>query len=405
MISTLEILPDEILLDICRYLHSGDVLYALYNLNARLNRTVTSYCEHVSFHQTFYLQCEYLCKEVVPRMDYLIQSLIICELESPLFERTFQTHGAYINLEKITFVNWTDTKLVKFLSNLHDLEQLRKFIIKSFNVTGHIDHRRVLGSIFGANENRLTSVCFNAECDWLDLTVKTTKMSNGEIFPAFPNLLELEIELERINDFYELIEMIPSVEYIHASFKDPRSDQKPIEKNFPNLKKLSIYSMSHFMQWENFHALMKMVPTVETLLLVIITRDARLIDQKELFNIMPLSVTDLNFSMCLQGDHDRVDITSKSILQSWSSRPVSLITNEKHRRSFFYTVPYPYHRLALRSSYHQSMINTQHHCNFNKIQHLHIYDTIALAEALPIIQQCRRVVDLYISISRRIPGL
>ncbi|CAF2537512.1 unnamed protein product [Rotaria sp. Silwood2] len=72
-----EELPDEIILEICRFLSSTDVLYSLFNLNSRLNRTIFIYRQHVVLRRTSFIQFEYVCLNVLPTIGSTIRSLSI----------------------------------------------------------------------------------------------------------------------------------------------------------------------------------------------------------------------------------------------------------------------------------------------------------------------------------------
>ncbi|CAF4228808.1 unnamed protein product [Adineta steineri] len=49
--STLEMLSDELLLEICKYLLYGDILRSFVELNSRMTRMITQYSQHVLLHK------------------------------------------------------------------------------------------------------------------------------------------------------------------------------------------------------------------------------------------------------------------------------------------------------------------------------------------------------------------
>src|SRR5262249_7622069 len=75
--STLEILPDEILLEICKYLLSSDILYSFFGLNNRMTRMIAQYRRDVSFYRTSISKFDYLCLNVLPQIGSQIRSLVI----------------------------------------------------------------------------------------------------------------------------------------------------------------------------------------------------------------------------------------------------------------------------------------------------------------------------------------
>ena len=49
-ISIFEILPDELILNIGKYLRSADVLYSFFNLNTRLNKAINGCYSHLDLN-------------------------------------------------------------------------------------------------------------------------------------------------------------------------------------------------------------------------------------------------------------------------------------------------------------------------------------------------------------------
>ncbi|CAF2393856.1 unnamed protein product [Rotaria sp. Silwood2] len=88
--TTFEILPDEIILEICRYLHCSHVLYSFFDLNTRLNKTITSYCQHVWFRRASYKQLLYIYQYILPRIGSSVLSLTIHPLHQVSFPSSFK---------------------------------------------------------------------------------------------------------------------------------------------------------------------------------------------------------------------------------------------------------------------------------------------------------------------------
>jgi hypothetical protein len=71
--SILEILPDEILLEVCKHLLFSDILYSFTGLNYRMTRMIIQYRQHFSFHKTSLSKCDYLCINVLPQIGFEIR--------------------------------------------------------------------------------------------------------------------------------------------------------------------------------------------------------------------------------------------------------------------------------------------------------------------------------------------
>ncbi|CAF2071398.1 unnamed protein product [Rotaria magnacalcarata] len=55
-VSTFETLPDEMILHVCQYRRGGEILHSFFNLNSRLNSTITNFCHYVNLTNLTYQQ-------------------------------------------------------------------------------------------------------------------------------------------------------------------------------------------------------------------------------------------------------------------------------------------------------------------------------------------------------------
>ncbi|CAF2837816.1 unnamed protein product [Rotaria sp. Silwood2] len=76
-ISNFESLPDELLLEVCKYLLCVDVLFSFDNLNTRMTCMISDYYRHVSLHKASYTQSHELCSKILPNIGAQIKTLII----------------------------------------------------------------------------------------------------------------------------------------------------------------------------------------------------------------------------------------------------------------------------------------------------------------------------------------
>ena len=90
------IFPDEIILKMCRYLSWFDIFIAFYNLNTRLNQTISGYLNYVSFGEDCCLkQFQYGCSLLLDHQSSLflfIRTLTISNRGSPLAAKYFLSH-------------------------------------------------------------------------------------------------------------------------------------------------------------------------------------------------------------------------------------------------------------------------------------------------------------------------
>ncbi|CAF0959250.1 unnamed protein product [Rotaria sordida] len=395
--TTLEMLPDEMLLEICRYLHSGDVLYSFFGLNSRLNRTIAFYRQHVSLHKTFYMQFIHIFTIILPQIELSIRSLVIFELESPLFFESFKNNHSYQCLEKLTLVNWTDEKLILFVDTLHGMKHFHKLLIQALDLTESVTNINLLRKILGTNDNQLTHVCFDHECDALNLTDE----ENCEM--SFPNIIQLDIELQTTNDLLKLVRITPNVEQLHLTFKRPWVKVSFDQHIFSYLTELNVYAMSWFSTFDDLKTLIQISPTIENFSFVLVTRDYSMIDGQCVLSLVSTYVKQFSYSICYHSSDKDDKFDPINIIKSWKSIPIAYSINENDKRIFLHTISYEVSRLSLRSLFNKQMSANLNSQTYRKVRHLHVYDTIALKEIAGIVRHCRQILDLIISI-RALPS-
>ena len=129
----LEFLPDELLLEICRYLHCSHVLYSFFNLNSRLNQTITSYCRHVWFRRASYRQLLHIYDSILPQIGPAIISLTIHPLHQSSFPLSFKFQLPNICpfLKHLTLTSWRSEYLLSYMmDSLRQMNCLEKLTIQ-----------------------------------------------------------------------------------------------------------------------------------------------------------------------------------------------------------------------------------------------------------------------------------
>jgi hypothetical protein len=123
-------LPDEIILEICHYLSWFDTVIAFYNLNTRLNRTLSGYVKHVSIGNNCYLKqfqdgCFFLFSNQ-SSLFFLIRTLTISNRGSPLAAKYFLSHipiQEMLYLEKLTLIELTGKEILSYLDVITNADQ------------------------------------------------------------------------------------------------------------------------------------------------------------------------------------------------------------------------------------------------------------------------------------------
>ena len=115
-------LPDEIILNICHYLSWFDVIIAFYNLNTRLNRTISGYFKDVFIGNNCHLkQFQHVCSLLFSYRSSIfnhIRTLTISNRGSPFAAKYFLSHipiQEMIYLEKLILIAFTGDEILSYL--------------------------------------------------------------------------------------------------------------------------------------------------------------------------------------------------------------------------------------------------------------------------------------------------
>jgi hypothetical protein len=179
-------LPDEIILEICHYLSWFDTVIAFYNLNTRLNRTLSGFLRHVSVGNNCYLKqfqdgCSFLLSNQ-SSLFFLIRTLTISNRGSPLAAKYFLSHipiQEMIYLEKLTLIQFTGNELLSYLdvigkdgqNTFQHLVTLRIYdppyinfcpLWKTWKEKGEYEST-IINQVLMANNQRLQTIIFNGK--------------------------------------------------------------------------------------------------------------------------------------------------------------------------------------------------------------------------------------------------
>ncbi|CAF0765737.1 unnamed protein product [Rotaria sp. Silwood1] len=389
--TTFEILPDEMILEICQYLHCSHVLYSLFDLNIRLNQTITFYCRHVWFRRASYKQLLYIYQYVLPRIGSSVLSLTLHPLHQASFPSSFkhQISNIFPNLINLTLTSWTSENLLSFIiDTLHEMKYLQKLIIQELSCSSSIRNIDFIEKIFNIKTNFLTDITFDYDCDSFDFI----NHSINNIISH--NILSLTIQLDTLMDLSILINFIPNIHRLDVSFKNSSLRKVCFNIILPFLKEFSVWAVRWYSQLVDLKSLLQIVPLIETFSLTISTRDFNLINGTKLLSILPSQLKQFNYTVCYYPSKNYDYSNINMIKTSWKSIPVIYSISDIDKRIFLHTLPYSSSRLTIRSSLAKNMPNKDMHSIYSKIDQIQVYMMMNLSDTFPIIGQCRRVREL-----------
>ncbi|CAF2981584.1 unnamed protein product [Rotaria sp. Silwood2] len=227
MISFLEVLPTEILFEIFDYLTAFDILYALINLNRRINHIVELYPLQLDFQQISRLKFDFICRYIQPKQ---IISIYFSDEFMPdqvkLFNKYFPDfHDRFIYLKKIKFIN-TSTILSNLSINVSSLS------IKTYLKTNNTDY--------------FISKILNQQAQYLTFLKVDGSYVFRSINTSFPLLKHLIIDYCTITEFHRILHYFKS-SLTHLNIFLDREDNLTI-LNFEHLSNSLIYLKINFSQ-------------------------------------------------------------------------------------------------------------------------------------------------------------
>lgn len=381
-ISHFLMLPDEILLEIYKYLLNSHVLYSFYGLNERLNASIRGYFHHISLADITYRQCDYLCRSILPEIGSEIHSLLISNcrsvLQCKMFSQYFSSQMSKIfpNLQKLILICFTADQLDSFLNTLDNLYSLNQ--IEVFDLL--TDQLNLFQRVVDTNSNRFTTIKFMT--NYLDL-------------PQSPclNVSNLTISIQTLDKLPQLLSFIPNIRELNVTVEEIIISSVSFNQVSPLLflTKFFLRCYDHFWTFIEYQSLLKIMPTVETLSLQLSSQDMYFVNSKtELIDILPSTVQEFNFG--LRYFYDEIQDIDQIILKTFRF-PLICLIDENLQQAFVHTVPHKFPSLHISSPMAKSMVS---HENYNDIELFYDYHGMTLGEMFPIISRCRRIKEISI---------
>lgn len=276
LLSKFEKLPDEIILEICRYLTPFDILNGFGQLNSRLNQTIDQFRRNVDTHHLTLNQYERWYKHLLPDTVGYIKYLVLSNWNSPGQIRRFNEstkiykslYELFPNIKKLRLIDFSNEdidilpKLAKIDKILIDIDGLKPL----FQTTKHLLDRYLFCSHFSFKEIRL----------WMG--EGGIRLQHYKKLPVNLCLERLTIVISSINDLILLFKHAPNLIkiYVEISSFSPNKAQEFIN-NETMPKKLTDFHIQtndqRSLTFEGLFTILIHIPTITCLSLDIETRD------------------------------------------------------------------------------------------------------------------------------------
>ena len=394
-LSSFENLPDEIILHICQYLRGADVLYSFYNLNTRLNITITGYCHYVNLMAVSYKQFEYAASYVLPKIGSLVQTFVLNgnwetiindRISSVLFASRLAL--LFPQLRRLTIKWFTSERFLLFVDTLQDFPQLIELDIR-FLKGNRVD--LLLSKVLSANNGRLQIVSFDQDSVDLDISEDDTMTSHL-------NIQELTVNLSLSKLIPNLFLLVPNVCRLYVSVEELSNTTKfkPTIMNLTPLIHLIAFqlrSINLFWTFEEITQILEAMPFLQRLAFDFRTDDKRLVTEEDFRTILPSTLNKMDFFIRYYFS-ETISATEVSTTFSSVHYPIAYLLDEPRTRFFIHTIPCDLHSAILTATISKQMSAGWKY--MRQTEDLYIYDITSLVDVLLILQHFRRVRTLSI---------
>ncbi|CAF1070097.1 unnamed protein product [Rotaria magnacalcarata] len=339
-VSTFEMLPDEMILHVCQYLRGAEILYSIFNLNSRLNSTITNFCQHVNLQYTTYKQFKLVALEIVPQISGLIRSFVfnarwenfMFNTQSSIFSH-LKLSLLFPQLYTLILINFVGAQSNLFLDKITDFFQLVKLDIRNCQFDNSTDS---LKKVLAANNNRLKSILFDDDSTEFVLT-----STNDVEAVSYPNIEELTMSIKTDKTLGSLFILVPNITRLHVDVEESLSASKKTLENIPILVHLKYFRLRSFdTQWslDEITRILSKMPFLQRLTLNLSTEDKHFTNGKKFNEVLPSSLIAIHLFIMyyLSTSGSETD----TILSTWPSyiRVIRLL-HESNRYGVIHTVP------------------------------------------------------------------
>ncbi|CAF2698285.1 unnamed protein product [Rotaria sp. Silwood2] len=400
IVSIFEMLPDEMILHVCQYLRCAEILYSLFNLNSRLNSTITDYWHYVDLKYATYKQFDFVATQIVPQIGLSIRSFVFNgqweNIMSNKLNSTFyhlKLSLMFPQLHTLSLVNFIDGQLHLFLDKITDLLQLVKLDIRNLK-DGHAEES--LTKVLAANNNRLKFVLF--DYDSVDFNLSATK---NDKTMAYPNIEDLLVNLKTNKMLEYLFALVPNIKRLHIDFDKLSSTSKSKLANtsiLVHLKDFQLRSLKVLWSLDEIAYILSKMPSLQRLALNLCTRDAHLVDGQNFIQILPLSLVEINlFIICYLICSD---IEVDTLISTWPTHiRITCLLDEPSGYAVIHTIPCDFLSLVIPAKIANSMLTGSNYTR--RVKDLTIFGEQSSIDIRLIVQHFHRLRTLTIGLNNK----
>lgn len=394
-LSNFEMLPDEMILYVCQYLRNAEILYSFFNLNTRLNSTITDYYRRVNLKNVTYKQFNFVTMKIIPEIGSFIESFVFngpwesIMFKSPnsIFSKA-KLSSIFPQLRRMSIVGFIDQQLNEFLEKITDFPHLVKLDIRSAQVDGQEDS---LKKLLAANSNRLKSIMF--DYDSMDFVLESNK--NEETI-SFTNIEELALNLKTDKIFGSLFMLVPNVTRLYIDFDETSSTSTTIITNIPSLiylKDFRLRSLDTDWSLNEISFILNKMPSLQRLALDLPTTDYNLINGNNFLKVLPLSLVEIHFFIIYKHLMSPQEIDN--LVSTWPNYPqIACLEYKSADYMVIHTMPCDFISINIPASVAKKMFVGSNYTR--KVRDLKIFGDQNSTDIHSILQHFQRIRTLTI---------
>jgi hypothetical protein len=418
MSSILELLPDEIILDICRYLSPSDILLSFCGLNSRLNRTITDFIRHI--HLSSMISHEnylYLLRVSLPSIWSAIQSLAISNHQIPCLTRVFLDtieQNLPINLKRLCLFEVNLEDIYEFINRLMVKPTVEELIIvckDSDYLKQQVFYGHKIAQMLFYHHPTLKSIELRGDIIFdishlSFLSLSNTEDSNVGIDHLYP-LQRLTIPLRSLNILHLLLIYQPYLEYLDVNLGDAKNSSGYTITPFPplnNLREFHLHSDDAAVNFANVSEVLSYFPHLKSLSLDL-TTECRLFFDGEVLQTLVLSLESFQFSIGRLSSPTSVEQTLSTFYtpfwvetKKWFTQAYWTIDSDNFGSNYFqiYSIPFPFSNFYVYKCTNENLASKDQCQLYPNVRRIDLSETSDV-NVIPFLKRCPNVETICLS--------
>ncbi|UJR37180.1 hypothetical protein I4U23_029888 [Adineta vaga] len=406
--------PDEIILEICRYLHPIDIILSFAGLNHRLNGTISDFIRHI--HLSSIISHEkylYLIRTTLPSIWSLMQSLTIDNSQIPCLTRLFLDNTERIlptNLKRLCLFHLNTNEIYHFINRLMHQCVVEELIIECMD-DDFVNQQELYGyriaQMLVFHHPTLKSIELRGEILFDINHLSFLSLSNSDDLNLISNanglsvLRRLTISLRSLSSLHLLLIYQPYLEYLNVHIGDGKSNYDYTITSFPPLSKLREFhfrSEDLVIKFDNLVELLTYFPNLKSLS-IDLTTECRSFFDGDLLQILVQSLDLFQFSIARFSPPTSEEQTLSTFytpfwleIKKWYTQCYWHIDEDQSDADYFhiYSVPFSFTELDIYKCTNENLVSKEKFKPFVQVKRLELSETSDV-NVIPFLKRCPNI--------------